>query len=421
MLIFHPTQSQVAKDRHRFRVLLAGRRWGKSTLAVYEMIGAAVAKADSSVCYLAPTYQQARDIVWVSLKRAALAVTADANESRLELSVRAKGGGTSRIALRGFEAVETLRGQRFDFLVADEVASMRNWWLSWQEVLRPTLTDTAGEALFISTPKGFNHFYDLYNVERKDKDFKSFHFTSYDNPLLDREEIEKAKSELTEDRFVQEYLADFRKTEGLVYKEFDRGLHVFDDLTLVKTRVETVAGIDWGYTNPTAVLTVVRDHDANFWVVGEWYKRGKTTDEIAEYAVSLRANAYYPDPAEPDRIRVLVDKGCNVREVSKDVAAGIDSVRSLFKNRTLHIHSSCENLIAELETYSYRDKPKAGNEPEEPLKENDHALDALRYCLFMQASRVRWERPQAARQLDYAQRELERDLGRRRKGNLDRM
>src|SRR6202020_659777 len=96
------------------------------------------------------------------------------NESRLEISLPSLKKGESKVFLRGWESVETLRGQSSDFLVIDEVAMMRNFWINWQEVLRPTLTDRKGCVLFISSPKGFNHFYDLYNLQDTDTDFKSF-------------------------------------------------------------------------------------------------------------------------------------------------------------------------------------------------------------------------------------------------------
>ena len=129
---------------------------------------------------------------------------------------------------------------------------MRNFWIYWQEVLIPTLTDTKGEVLFISTPKGFNHFYELYNLELENKDWKSFHFTTYDNTHIDDEEIEKLKSQMTEDRFAQEYLAEFKRTEGLVYKEFNRTLDIVSEIpTDFRT---TILGIDFGFTNPTSIL-----------------------------------------------------------------------------------------------------------------------------------------------------------------------
>ncbi|NCU42657.1 MAG: hypothetical protein EOM19_08200, partial [Candidatus Moranbacteria bacterium] len=220
-MILTSAQNSIARDTHRFRVINCGRRFGKTTLAVEEIKGIALSK-NARIAYIAPTYQQARDIAWQMLINELKPIITKLNESRLELEVNNLKKGTSLIQLRGWESIETLRGQAFDFLVIDEVAMMRNFWINWEEVIRPTLTDRKGQVMFISTPKGFNHFYDLYSKEGED--YKSFHFTSYDNPHIPAEEIDTAKEEMTEDRFAQEYLADFRKTEGLVYKEFSRGM-----------------------------------------------------------------------------------------------------------------------------------------------------------------------------------------------------
>lgn len=388
-MTLHETQKQVARDRTRFRVLCCGRRWGKTTLAIEEIKGKALAK-NVRIAYLAPTYQQARDIAWESLKKELLPILIDVNESRLEMKVRNTKGGESTIILRGWESIETLRGQKLDFIVPDEVAMMRNFWEKWEEVIRPTLTDNKGEALFISSPKGFNHFYELFNKEKQDQDYKSFHFTTYDNPHMPIEEIEKAKQELPETRFYQEYMADFRKTEGLVYKEFDLQKHVFTDFkskegydVIINPNLR-IAGIDFGFTNPTVIIEIVRDYDNTYWVVSEWYKTGKTNDELIEYAKTLPVNYFYPDPEDPQRIEELRRSGLQCREVNKDVEKGIDSVRTLLKNGKLKIHSSCVHLIDEFQTYSYKEKRPDSNEPEQPIKENDHCLDSLRYALYMQ-------------------------------------
>lgn len=380
-MILHPTQKIVASDTHRFRVVNCGRRWGKTTLGILEMVAKAVFKEDARICYIAPTYQQARDIAWNELKKVTLPIQRNVNEARLEVTVGTKNGGQSIIWLRGWESVETLRGQRFDFVVIDEIASMRNFWLNWQEVIRPTLTDRKGEVLFISTPKGFNHFYDLYNFN--DEDYKSFHFTSYDNPNLPKEEIDKAKKELPEDRFAQEYMADFRKQEGLVYKEFARDYHVYDGEP-EREIVERIGGVDFGFTNPCAVLGIEVDSDGHYWVSSEWYKTGRTEEQIAEYIRSCNFYQVYPDPENPSAIEVLNRKGVNIHEVIKgkgSIESGINAVRNLFKQNRLHIHKSCVNLIQELETYSYPEKRPNNNEPEVPIKENDHAMDCLRYII----------------------------------------
>jgi len=303
------------------------------------------------------------------------------------LTVKTVDGGLSKIFLRSWDAIETLRGMRFDMLVLDEVASYRNFWVGWNEVLRPTLTDTKGDAMFISTPKGFNHFFDLYNLEQTSKDYKSFHFTSYDNPFLDSKELDTAKNELTEDQFAQEYLADFRKQKGLVYKEFSRDKHLFANDDLVINPIEKIAGIDFGFVNPCAVLTIKKDYDNKFWVLDELYKRGQSDVMVAEYVASQGFNKVYPDPESPSAIDELRKRGVNVREVIKNkdsIKNGIEQVRELFKADRLFIHARCQNLVSELETYCYPEKRDLHNEYENPVPENDHAASALRYALSSQ-------------------------------------
>lgn len=380
-MILTPSQNKIAADLHRFRVVCCGRRFGKTTEAIEEIKGKAIAKV-SRIAYIAPTYQQARDIAWEQLKKEFYHIANSINESRLEIRVRTISGGESIIILRGWESIETLRGQQFDFIVIDEIASMRNWWVQWEEVIRPTLTDTKGEALFISTPKGFNHFYDLYNKQEKDNDYQSFHFTTYDNPFIPSEEIDKARLEMSEDRFAQEYLADFRKMEGLVYKEFSREKHAYTNS--VFGRVLRLVSVDFGFTNPAAIYTIDVDSDRNYWISSEYYKTQKTNAELVEYMKPLGGNKFYPDPAEPDRIEEMRRAGLNIMEVSKDIEAGITSVIELLKTNRLHVHSSCVNLISEFETYHYPDKKPDKNEPELPVKENDHGMDSIRYALHMQ-------------------------------------
>lgn len=376
----HESQNIVASDTHRFRVLDCGRRWGKTTLAIEEIKGKAISKP-SRIVYIAPTYQQARDIAWGTLKAELEPVAISINESRLEITVQTIQGGQSIIILRAWEAVETLRGQYFDFMVIDEVASMKHFWTGWNEVLSPTLVDRKGDALFISTPKGFNHFYELYSKDperppakdmTQDADYKSFHFTTYDNPFIPREEIERERASKPEDTFAQEFLADFRRMEGLVYKEFDRDKHLYSTRGNVNI-IERIVGLDFGYTNPTAMVVIEKDTDNHYWVVDEYYKTGKTTPEITQYLGTLKANKVYPDPAEPDRIEELRRAKVNVQDVSKDVEAGISAVRELFKTDRLHISTNCTNLIAELEMYRYPERKPDKNEPEAPVKEYDHA------------------------------------------------
>jgi len=384
-----PTQKIIAKDKHRFRVLVCGRKWGKTELAIEEIAGVAfVGKPNKEIAYLATNYGEARDIAWQRMiKRFKPILASEPNETRLEMEIYSKNGGISKLQLKGWESVENLRGREFDFLVLDETQNYKDFWMYWQEVLRPTLTPRKGQALFLGTPKGFTHLYDLFNFESRDKDYKSFHFTTYDNPYIPVEEIEKAKQELTEDRFAQEYMADFRKTEGLVYKEFNRKEHIYKEE--IKEVSKTFGGVDFGFVHPAAAIEIKKNHQGIYYVPSEWYKSGQTDAQIADYVSALKWNECYPDPESAGGIEELKRRGVNVREVIKgkdSIRNGINVVRELFKQRRLFIHESCRNLIWEFETYAYED-PKNKKGDEIPVKENDHALDALRYALMMETAR----------------------------------
>jgi PBSX family phage terminase large subunit len=347
---------------------------------VEELKGIAVFRPTRSA-YIATNYQQARDIAWEILLRELAGAIIQTNEARLEIRTRTTQGGESYISLRGWESIENLRGQAFDFLGIDEVATMRNFWSGWHEVLRPTLTDRKGQALFASTPKGYNHFYDLCNKELTDSDFRSFHFTSWDNPHIPIEEIQRAKDTLPIDVFTQEYEASFQKTQGLVYKEFDRKLHLYEELPIGK--FEKIAGIDFGYRNPAAVLYIFSDGE-RFYIDDEWYKRERTDAQVAEYVAGCNFQAVYPDPENPGGIEELRRRNVNTREVAKgkgSVKAGIQRIRELLISRKLKINKRCVNTISEFETYSYDEEVNDRNEKEEPIKANDHALDALRYVI----------------------------------------
>lgn len=379
-MILTSSQATIAKDKHRFRVLRCGRRFGKTSLLSEEIAGVAYQKP-SRIGYVANNYQQARDIMWELLKKELRGAIIETNEARLEIRTKTTKGGESYIILRGWESIENLRGQAFDFLALDEVAQMRNFWVNWQEVLRPTLTDRKGEAIFASTPKGFNHFYDLCNKELTDEEFKSFHFTSYDNPHLPVDELEKAKKSLPREIFAQEYDASFQKTQGLVYKEFNREVHLYEKLP--EGIFEKYGGIDPGYRNPAAVLDAYFDGE-KLYIEDEWYKTERTDAQIADYVKLCKFKATYPDPENAGFIEELRSRNVNVREVIKgkgSIKSGIQMIREMLLRGALHINKRCINLISEFEMYSYDDEQSEKNDDENPIKANDHALDALRYVV----------------------------------------
>ena len=388
---FHPAQAMIASDTHRFRVARCGRRFGKSWLAAYEMYTMAIATDDARVCYYAPTRDDARDIMWRILKDVCKqSIIGDPNESRLEMNVRTLQGGSSLIVLYGWEALQDRGkgvGVKNTFVVCDEVSKYTNFEYGWQEILRPTLIDTQGGALFISTTNGFNHFYDLCNKELQDNDYKTFHFTSYDNPHLFVDEIEKIKMEMTDDRAAQEIYAEFRKKEGLVYKEFNRQLHVTTEKP--ELVLEKLGGVDPGFTHPAAVVTIKKDYESVYWVTDEYLETSRTEAEIVEYVAMQRFNKVYPDPENASLVEALKKRSVNVRTVNKgkgSIIAGINTVHELLKQNRIRVQSHCIKTIQAFEMYSYR-QTKGDKTPDElPSHDFSDMLDAIRYVVMTDAA-----------------------------------
>jgi predicted phage terminase large subunit-like protein len=167
------------------------------------------------VFYVAPTQGQARDIMWQLLLELGHDVIASAHVNNLQIKL--VNGCT--ISLKGADRPETMRGVSLKFLCMDEYADMKPE--VWEQILRPALADQKGDALFIGTPMGRNHFYDLYTYASVSDDptFKGYHFTSYDNPLLDPKEIEAAKGSMSAFSFRQEFMASFEAHGSELFKE----------------------------------------------------------------------------------------------------------------------------------------------------------------------------------------------------------
>ena len=197
------------RDKSRFKVIAAGRRTGKSYLAACTLILAALNDKKGKVFYVAPTQGQARDVMWDVLWEIAGDIIEHQNINNLELTL----AGGNKIYLKGSDRPDTLRGVSLKHLVLDEYAFMKPD--VWENILRPALSDQQGTMIAIGTPEGRNHFYDMYLGANEFEDWTAFHFTSFDNPLVKREEIEHARNTLPNYAFQQEYMASFdAKTQG---------------------------------------------------------------------------------------------------------------------------------------------------------------------------------------------------------------
>ncbi len=211
-----PWQKQVYSDDTRFKVIVAGRRCGKSRLsAVSLLVEGLRCPQGSAVMYVAPTQGQARQIIWDLLMELGREVISSSHVNNMDITLI----NGAKIYVRGSDRPDTLRGVSLTYLVLDEVADIKAD--TWEKVLRAALSDKKGKALFIGTPKGRNWFYDMYNLgeSAEDEEWKSWHFTTKDNPLIDPKEIDGAKKTLSSFAFKQEYEASFDNAGTDTFKE----------------------------------------------------------------------------------------------------------------------------------------------------------------------------------------------------------
>lgn len=273
----HKNQQIIRNSTARFKIVVAGRRFGKTVFALNELINEALSHSGVRGWYVAPTYRQAKDIAW-KLLFSYLPQEFIAKKNESELSIDLING--SEISLKGADNPDSLRGVGLHFVVLDEYAEMKPE--TWTEIIRPMLVDTKGKALFIGTPKGYNHFWELYNKEKDDSDYKSFHFATVDNLALEgiTEEVEKARTETDPIRFSQEYEANF---ESLV------GRPRFDPITLkamfYKARKPIKGNLKFdGETvffeeNPTGLVEVYNfPDDKTFGAIGADVAEGREGD-----------------------------------------------------------------------------------------------------------------------------------------------
>jgi Terminase large subunit, T4likevirus-type, N-terminal len=245
-------QWAVFNSQRRFRVLAAGRRFGKTYLALTELCRAAWGSGRLA-WYVAPTYRQAKRIAWKPLKQMTKEYWAG-KPNETDLSIELICGGT--IALRGADHYDNLRGDGLDFVVLDEYASMAP--AAWTEVLRPALSDKLGRALFIGTPKGFNHFYDLFQNAEQQEQWEAFRYTTEDGGNVPAEELRSASSELDERTYRQEFQASFENlSHGLVYYAFSRA----ENVRTVRPRIDEPLywSLDFNVDPMTSVICQVRD------------------------------------------------------------------------------------------------------------------------------------------------------------------
>lgn len=242
----HINQKRVLRSNARYRIVVCGRRWGKTVVGQIEIVEAAI---DGKACWwLAPTYNMA-DHVWRELKDACrdLEVTVSETARRLDF----KGGGW--IAIKSTHTPDNLRGAGLDFAVLDEAAFMEP--SIWPQIVRPMLLERKGDALLLSSPNGKNWFWERYIYARNGTSWRHFHFTAFDNPLIDPAELEAIRLQTPERIWLEEYMAEFNDDSGQVFRGVREAATA--PLNPVPAGQRCCFGVDWGRENDYTVIVVI--------------------------------------------------------------------------------------------------------------------------------------------------------------------
>lgn len=398
--------------------LLWGRQSGKTFFATrHAWLSAVIQQGRYFVVF--KTYKQAHEVVWrqyVPLIPKELIYKTNEQDLLIELNyvhgpVTLPDGSTmevqhdeslprSTIQLLGSDQADSHRGFKAHGIIFDEYADQDPD--NWDSVYKHFFTTTDGWAIFMGTPRGYNHFYDLREYARDDDRWFYQEATWRDSPFVKREFIEEERKEAEKtgklSTFLQEVELEFRAVQGAVYPQFNRQVHIVKPSELpTLDELSVYAGADFGW-HTTAVLLVGIDKDQNWWVFDEVYGREAILKDVMprvkDKLGDLRLILMVGDSAAKDAIETLNAEGWPIVPVVKkqdSIIHGIDLIRQKLKPRmqlvgppkpTLFISSTCKNFITELEAYKYpEDKPER-NPSELPMKDNDHGPDALRYLVL---------------------------------------
>ena len=330
----------------------------------------------------APTYPMLRDVTIRSFLEMAEGLVKDYNKSESRITMR----NGSEILFRSTEHPERLRGPSISWWWGDEAALyLPNVWQIMIGRLRQY--GLHGWAWITTTPKGRNWIWQRF-VQAVRKGYRLFKTSTLANPYLDKEFVQALVEDYVGDFAAQELYGEFVAFEGLIYAEFDRTKHV---TTARPDSFKTVvAGVDWGFSNPGVITVFGVDGDSRMWGLHEEYQRQRRIEEWAEKALELRniygIKQFFCDPSEPKYIQAFQEKGCKAEAANNEVNAGIQRVRNRLVTRAdgkprLIFSPSFAWTFSEFEQYQWRPGAKAVGFADEPMKANDHTMDAIRYAV----------------------------------------
>ena len=380
-------QKNICDSDARFRVAVTGRRFGKTHVAMRELARFA-SQPDKLIWYCSPSYRMSKNIVWDSLKGKLKELRWVEATNEAELMLRLKSG--SKIYLKGADAPDSLRGVGLDFLVMDEFQDIEP--KTFTEVLRPTLSDKKGQALFLGTPRGVGSWsHEMYTMAKTTEDWDSFTYTTLDGGNVSEAEINEAKRDMDERTFNQEYLANFSTYSGVVYFSWDREKNIKAHKPL--DLKEIYVGQDFNVGALASAISVIENGKVYF--IDEILMNGSNTEDVCDELKRRYPNSritVFPDPAGRQRrtsaggktdISILQNAGFNVQVRNSHTAIRdrVNAVNAKLKNtlgeRSLFVDPKCKNIVNSLEKMVY----KPGTNIVEKDGSLDHMADAVGYLI----------------------------------------
>jgi hypothetical protein len=378
-------RKSIILDPHRFKVVVAGRRWGKSYLSLMWLLTKEIQPGERR-WIVGPTYRSLKSTTWPIL-RAIMRQHEGAVINESDLSIKLP--NDSEIALKGSEQENNLRGAGLDMVVMEEFSYIKPH--VYEEIIYPMLTTTQGDALFIGTPNSFDHLYDYYLRGQSDPDWKSWQFTTEQGGFVPKDEIERAKATMDENTYKTEFLADFVSTGSRAAYNFDRKIHV-------KQAEELTANLFWGIDFNVDYMTAVLGceySDGTIHYFDEIRQSNSNTENISRAMKKIAPGInVYPDSSGRNRSttsnksdhQILIDNGFNVvaKKANPPIIDRINSLNRLLLDANgkirMTVDPKCTYLIKDLEQVQRSRDGKI-----EKLKDItlSHAFDACSYYIAM--------------------------------------
>ena len=379
-------RKEIIQSPERMKVVVAGRRWGKSILSVLWLLHEEI-QPEERRWFVAPTYRQGKMVIF-PLLRSVFRQWQGATINESELSIKLP--NNAEISIKGAEQENNLRGATLNKVVMEEFSYIKP--NVYEEIIYPMLTTTQGETLFIGTPNSFDHLYDYYlRGQSDDSDWRSWQYTTVQGGFVSQEEVDKAKATMDEVTFKSEFMADFVSTGNRVAYNFDRKIHI-------KQTKELSPNLFWGIDFNVDYMSAVLGCEYTDGSIHYFHEIRQSNSNTEQMAVAMKKVApntpCYPDSAGSARSttshksdhQILKDYGFQViaKKANPPVRDRINALNRMLKDANdrvkMTVDSSCKYLIKDLEQCQ---RDRAGKIEKNKDISLSHALDACSYYIAL--------------------------------------